>query len=404
VRVLFIPTCNTGTSYWRQASFREAFTRLGVEAQILWYSQWDKIEEKERNNVHPWQSEIADPVYQARISGELEAYAQMADVIVLQYVSQIPALLTLYAFKDMLPHVPIVCEVDDDLTDAPHYNPGSESYGPGKQPLHLALEQIRNSDAVMTTTDYLKEVYSDYNPHVYVAENSIDSAFWNVKGKRIPGVRVGWSGGASHQEDLRLLVPVIAEFLNDKTLRDIKFVFYHYCPEFLRNFPNVEVVERWSKIDRYPKEMAALDCDVMLAPLVDNKFNRAKSNIRWLEAAALRVPCVASNVGHFAQTIRHGVDGFLANNTGDFVSHIKALALNKKLRKKVGTEAFKRTATDFNVDTVAAKYLSHLDEIIKRGPVAKAPTVRDGLDDMSDVKAFPLEQVVEAEVVPGVMQ
>ena len=62
-------------------------------------------------------------------------------------------------------------------------------------------------------------------------------------------------------------------------------------------------------------ELAA-QIDINLAPLeMNNIFCRAKSEIKFVEAAALGVPTVASQIDPFAAAITHGENGFLAANT-----------------------------------------------------------------------------------------
>ena len=55
--------------------------------------------------------------------------------------------------------------------------------------------------------------------------------------------------------------------------------------------------------------------DINIAPLVDTLFNRAKSENKWLEAALVEVPTLASNVGAFKTMIQDGKTGFLVQNT-----------------------------------------------------------------------------------------
>jgi spore maturation protein CgeB len=102
--------------------------------------------------------------------------------------------------------------------------------------------------------------------------------------------------------------------------------------------------------------IAGLDWNIALAPLVDSSFNRAKSNLRWLETAALGIPCVASNVGHFKETIEHGRDGFLCDKSEDFVPALSRLIEKKSLRKTIGKKAKRKAAMQFTVDNVAKGY------------------------------------------------
>lgn len=63
---------------------------------------------------------------------------------------------------------------------------------------------------------------------------------------------------------------------------------------------------QWRKL---PQLIASVDINI--APLVDTLFNRAKSENKWLEAALVEVPTLASNVGAFKTMIQDGKTGFL---------------------------------------------------------------------------------------------
>jgi glycosyltransferase involved in cell wall biosynthesis len=77
---------------------------------------------------------------------------------------------------------------------------------------------------------------------------------------------------------------------------------------------NVHIADRGVPINRYAAFAASFGFDIGIAPLVDCNFNRSKSNLRWLEYSALKIPTVATDISHFRQTVRNGEDGFLIKN------------------------------------------------------------------------------------------
>lgn len=390
IRVLFVPTLSAGVSYWRMYNFREAMRRNKyAESQLLW---WDK----NLNESHPWQQEIADPMYNARIATELFAYVREADVVVFGAVQTQAALETIYTIRDLFPDKVIITECDDDLIDPPAYNPASGSFRPGSEVLDIALSQMRDSDAVIVSTPYLKEVYGEYCDNIHVATNSIDSTHWGqAKRKNHGGIRIMWAGGASHDEDLRILLPVM-----DKVYKyhpEAKWIMVHGAPGFVLDKPNVEDVRKWTRIDKYPKFLASMGATIGVAPLVDNKFNRGKSNLRWLEYSALGIPTVASNVGHFAETIKTGLDGFLAEESGQFADAVIKLIESKSLRGAVSRRAAERVAADFNVDRVAFDYVRFLESAVERGPQKKAPSLSSGID-WDEVT--PLSEILPGQDIP----
>ena len=55
-------------------------------------------------------------------------------------------------------------------------------------------------------------------------------------------------------------------------------------------------------IDDYPVAIKKLNLNVVVAPLVDNVFNRAKSNIKYLEAACMGIPGVFQDLPTYEMT------------------------------------------------------------------------------------------------------
>lgn len=371
---------NSGTSYWRFYNWwNAAYRTRKADFHVLGW-------EKECNEASPWQFDIADSAHQPFLFGKLFAAGTQADAIVFQRLESRHALAAFYAMRDQFPSKPILSEIDDDIFDVAPYNPAAPFLKPGSHLTQIAIDQFKNSDGLIVSTPYLKDVYSEFCPNIYVVPNSIDVQKWDgVPRKKKAGVRIGWVGSGSHREDLELLDPVIDQITAANP--ESKFVICSYfqedmeaLPGFLRNRRGVQIVNKWSPILKYPAHVAAQDFDIGLAPLRDNKFNRAKSNLRWLEYSALGIPSVCSNVGHFAETINDGVDGVLADSTGEWVSHIQTLISDSKLRKKMGRAAHARIARDFNVDRNVDIYIDAIEDCLSR-PVMSAPSMMNGVDE-----------------------
>lgn len=366
MRVLFIPTTNSGITYWRMYNYAQSGNRRGfAEFDFLWW-QWGL------NEVHPWQTAVNDPSTKWAVLGEMDAQAREADVIVVQMIHTHEALVAFYALKDAYPNKPILMDMDDNILSTAVYNPAHDFYAPGSGFRERALAQMRHADGVICSTPYLAELYREVNPHTYVVPNAIDLDLWgHVTPKKRGGIRIGWAGGASHTEDLLTILPAVKNIL--ATEKDVTFSIVHGVPEEFKNIEGVECVYKWARIDRYPQMLAERDFDIGMAPLVDNAFNRGKSNLRWLEYSALGIPTVASRVGHFSETINHGVDGLLAADCQEFEYQLRRLICDRRLRAKIASAAQRRIATDFNVDSVTERYTAILSEVIQRGPTQKAP-------------------------------
>lgn len=360
-----VPTSNAGVSYYRMWSWAVAAHRnRAFHVECLWFDY-------SQNNTHPWEVDITDPKHYARIMNEMDAKVRLADVVVFQMVHTPAALNLFLTIKEAYPHIPVVAEIDDNMLSTADYNPAAAFYAPGSDFRNLAIQQFSAADAMIVSTQHLKEVYSDFCPNIHVIENSMDLSIWDrTKKKRRPGeIRIGWAGGASHLEDLRIIEPVVRKIL--EKYRQARFVFVHGMPDFFKGIRGVEHANKWSRIDKYPAFLASRGFDIGVAPLVDNAFNRGKSNLRWLEYGAMRVPCVASQVGHFEETIRDGVDGILCKTEQEWIDAISELIENKETRLNIGNAAYKRIRTDFNTDKNVWRYEQAMRSIYETGQVKK---------------------------------
>ncbi len=100
--------------------------------------------------------------------------------------------------------------------------------------------------------------------------------------------------------------------------------------------------------------------DIALAPLeMGNIFCRAKSEIKFVEAAVLGVPVVASNIDPFKDSMTNGHDGFLAGNEDEWNRALTLLIEKPEQRLQIGENARRTALQRYSVKT-RARELSEL--------------------------------------------
>lgn len=110
---------------------------------------------------------------------------------------------------------------------------------------------------------------------------------------------------------------------------------------------------------RLPDLLATFD--VNLAPLEHgNPFCEAKSELKWVEAAAVGVPTVASPTAPFRSAIRHGETGFLASTTQEWVDALRLLATDPVRRQAVGAAAAEKLEADYDPKKLGAALVATL--------------------------------------------
>lgn len=201
-------------------------------------------------------------------------------------------------------------------------------------------EGIRRSDAVTVTSDFLGEVVSRINPNVHVLPNSIDEALLQHERPRNERLTIGWAGGSSHANDFDFVRGQLRTFFRRHPDVDMHFVGATHGAEIGR--PDARRTAWNLNLIDYLK---AIDFDIGIAPLAYNRFNRSKSDLKFLEYAALGIPVVASDFGPYAESIEHGVTGLLVKHPHEWGTHLRALVEDEAMREEIGANARRWAAT-----------------------------------------------------------
>jgi len=230
----------------------------------------------------------------------------------------------------------IIYEIDDIVfrEDIPLFNRNRDAF---------TSDEIRNSiidilelcDEITVTCDFMKDYFKSKtnNKNVTVIPNyllkwwfdryyDINKLIKNYeKNKKKPVVSIFASGthvdviNRTNQKDD--FTAVISSII--KTRKELQWQFYGSYPLPLKPFiDSGEIIYKpWVQLPDYPQAVAESGSQITFAALEDNNFNRAKSNIKLLEAAALGLPCVCPDMCTYK-------DAFLKYKTGDeFIDQIK---------------------------------------------------------------------------------
>jgi hypothetical protein len=98
--------------------------------------------------------------------------------------------------------------------------------------------------------------------------------------------------------------------------------------------------------------------DIGLAPLLDESFNRAKSELHWLEYAMAGAPTIATlfdGAGPY-DVIRDGKDGLLARTPADWERQLRRLSASASLRTDLAGRARERVLAEYSISTRAVEW------------------------------------------------
>lgn len=228
----------------------------------------------------------------ALMYGPADIARASVDSIVLQRQLEDHQLLAMRRYRKFS-QAHLVYELDDLLTNLPVRSAHRADIP--KDIKRRFREAVSICDRLVVATESLAEAYGHLAPETVVMPNYLEGRRWGrVRGRHRESARprVGWAGGVGHAGDLALVRGVV-EMLSD----EVDWVFFGMCPNALR--PYVRELHPAVPLPSYPEALASLDLDLAIAPLEDNPFNHAKSNLRLLEYGAVGFPVVASDLSPY---------------------------------------------------------------------------------------------------------
>ena len=129
--------------------------------------------------------------------------------------------------------------------------------------------------------------------------------------------------------------------------------------------PQVEIIQP-CEIQDYPKWLAETGIDIGLAPLKRSAFNEGKSNIKYLEFSALKIPGVYADIITYNDDVQHGHNGFLAGNPDEWYSCITRLIKDADLRRVIANRAHLDVKERYDQAKISAKLADEITKIVDR--------------------------------------
>jgi hypothetical protein len=210
-------------------------------------------------------------------------------------------------------------------------------------PAHFAeLERtdylaLRGCHCIQTTTEVMAESLRAYNPHVMVFPNQIAVLPPRRGGEPSEGIPVTIFFGALNREaDWAPILPVLNRVLAAQG--DRAHVQVVYDRSFFDSLATPhKTLEPLCPYDRYQALLHA--ADIALLPLEPTRFNRHKSDLKFIECAAHGVAALASPTV-YDRAIRHGETGLIYHSLDEFAALLDRLLRDAPFRCRLAENAY----------------------------------------------------------------
>lgn len=267
----------------------------------------------------------------------------------------------------------VIFDIDDDLLDKDGLtdrNAGANFDEVSEKIIWVA----KQADAVTVSTKTIFERMSSFNDNVFLIPNYLDETLWELShprdhyegsfSRKKDVVTIGYIGTPTHKQDLEVVQSAInrieAEYGSSIKIEVIG-AYENMLPLFGEKVPLPRRTE-------YPKFVEWLlkrvHWDIGIIPLKDDNFNRSKSNLKFIEYAALDMAIVCSDVLTYRDIASHDENCLVAKNEEEeWYSCIKRLIDNSNLRQRLASSARSMVSLSYTTKSNISKYNEALNSL-----------------------------------------
>jgi glycosyltransferase involved in cell wall biosynthesis len=258
--------------------------------------------------------------------------------------------------KELFPYIPFFIEklflnkflkkFSIDYDDAVFYNYRNNLFLKNK---HLSLAKY--SRFITVGNNWYSEIFLNsslfYLPTVIKSNNTVRSNINN----HIP--IIVWIGTKSNIKYLNEILPILLNIKNKGILFSLRLIG-------VKLFHNKLIIENidWDENTEYEYLRTS---DIGIMPLSNTNWEKGKCGFKLLQYMNVHLPVVASPVSANNEIIKHGYNGFLANDDNEWEYYLTSLLINKTLRKDFGINGNKIFKEYYSLDIWGNKYANFLN-------------------------------------------
>lgn len=224
----------------------------------------------------------------------------------------------------------IISEIDDSLTRFPNI-------------AKMKYVDYVATCAVTCSTETLADEVREFNPYVKVFKNQIATLAPEKKFEDKDEITI-FFGAVNRSEEWDDIMPIINKFAK-KYGKKLRFIVISDIKFFnaLESQNKFFVIDKSTGIQEFVSYNVYMNelyrADIALLPLKDNIFNRAKSDLKFIESANAQVAVLASPTV-YESVIKDGETGFIYRNPREFQAKLKILIENKAKRIELSKAAY----------------------------------------------------------------
>jgi glycosyltransferase involved in cell wall biosynthesis len=236
------------------------------------------------------------------------------------------------------------------------------------------IQMSKVCDYVTTPSSYLANFAAYYTNHYVVIPDATENIYLKYVKRHIPKEEkiLVWQGLPCNFMQIESIFPVLSQLakkhkftlhLITNTGDDIFGTIILPRIRRIRKEFNI-VCKHWSLETRVAD---LLEGDIGVAPLIEDDWTRCKSNNKIASYMAMAIPTVGTPIPAYKETIKCGINGYLASAEEDWYNYLERLLIDHNLRKEIGNRGRETILAHFTLEKVGDRWLEFFREICEKG-------------------------------------
>ncbi len=219
---------------------------------------------------------------------------------------------------------------------------------------------MKEVDLVVAGNQFLRSEALPYNSRVEIIPTSVDLSRYHLKEDHTKKetVTLGWLGSSSTLKYLRSLLPTLERVYQKHPCFQLKIV----CDQFLESSKIPVIKKQWSEEE---EEADLKSFDIGLMPLSVDLWSRGKCGFKIVQYYGVGVPAICTPVGVNKDIVEDGVNGFWAEDEGQWERSLLTLIREEGLRREMGFNGRKTVEKGYSLEANAPHLLEVLNRVVQ---------------------------------------
>lgn len=221
------------------------------------------------------------------------------------------------------------------------------------------------SDFGISSTAYLSTEMRQYiKGKIYILKNGFAQSSLRVGEQNSDWRTTTWnfgffSGSETHDENFNLIKGDLLKLLSEFPQMKLHVGGRLEIPQEFKVYKDQIIKYGFSSFDDYLKKVSF--CAIILVPLVDNRHNRCKSEIRAIQAGLVKRTVITSNTPVYSDLIDDNV-GFLVKDTSDWYKIMKNAISDENNAREKGKNLYKKIISIYDPKTIGQELIKFLEK------------------------------------------